>query len=78
MATVYRCNDDEVLDAICYKHYGNSTPATELVLAANPGLADLGPAYAAGTLIFLPDIAEETIRPKIERKIRIFDTSEGY
>lgn len=44
----------DVLDALCLAHYGHNG-ALEAVLAANPGLAALGPIYPAGVEIFLPD-----------------------
>jgi phage tail protein X len=56
MATLYRTRDGDVLDLICWQHYGLQAGAVEVVLDANPGLADLGPIYATGTLITLPDL----------------------
>jgi len=52
----YRTSDGDMLDWICSKHYGRTSGAVETVLAANPGLADLGPVYEAGTLILLPEL----------------------
>lgn len=52
----YRCSDGDMLDDICHRHYGRSSGAVEAVLEANPGLADLGPVYSAGTEIILPDL----------------------
>lgn len=54
MAT-YVTRDGDMLDWICWRHYGRSAAAVEAVLEANPGLADLGPVYAAGLTITLPD-----------------------
>lgn len=56
MATLYRTRDGDVLDLICWLHYGRRDGAAEAVLDANPGLADLGPIYTTGTLITLPDL----------------------
>lgn len=62
----YRTRDLDMLDWICRKHYGRTAGAVEAVLEANPGLAELGPVYAAGVLIQLPELpsasAEKTIR----------------
>ena len=54
--SLWRTTDGDMLDAICRMHYGTErhVPA---VLAANPGLAALGPVYAAGVLITLPVVA---------------------
>lgn len=47
----------EMLDAICAGFYGVNVDAAETVLAANPGLADLGPILPQNTTIMLPTIA---------------------
>ena len=54
--SLWRTTDGDMLDAICRAHYGTErhVPA---VLAANPGLAALGPVYAAGVQITLPVVA---------------------
>jgi len=60
MAQQYKTKDGDMLDWICWRVYGKPTPAgtLELVLNANPGLADKGPVYSAGELITLPDLPE--------------------
>ncbi len=60
MAQQYKTKDGDMLDWICWRVYGKPTPvgAVELVLDANPGLADKGPVYSAGILIVLPDLPE--------------------
>ena len=65
----YRTRDGDVLDWICHKHYGRTDGAVEAVLAANAGLADLGPVYAAGVLIDLPDLPET----RTDSAIRLWD-----
>ncbi len=69
MAQTYRCSDGDMLDAICHRHYGRSTGAVEIVLEANPGLAELGPVFSAGILIRLPELPEA---PPIET-VRLWD-----
>ncbi|MFA5712134.1 tail protein X [Mycolicibacterium sp.] len=54
--TEYVTRDGDMLDWICWRHYGRSADAVEAVLEANPGLAVLGPVYAAGLTIVLPDL----------------------
>lgn len=46
-----------MLDMICYRRYGAAgvNQSVAATLEANPGLADLGPTYAAGVEILLPD-----------------------
>jgi len=58
----YRTKDGDMLDRICWHHYGFESAVTA-VLEANPGLADYGPVLPAGILIRLPDLSKpnETI-----------------
>lgn len=46
----------ETLDAICWRHYGATAGVLEAVIAANPGVADLGAVLPHGTQVELPDI----------------------
>ena len=56
MGRVYTTIQDEMVDAICRKIYGDESGYVELVLEANPGLAALSHRLPAGTRIALPDI----------------------
>lgn len=58
MAAVIASQGDTV-DAICWRYYGRTAGVTELVLVANPGLADLGPIIPHGTPVTLPDAAPQ-------------------
>ncbi|EPG6645808.1 tail protein X [Pseudomonas aeruginosa] len=58
MAAVIASQGDTV-DAICWLYYGRTAGVTELVLEANPGLADLGPIIPHGTQVTLPDAAPQ-------------------
>lgn len=53
---VYRTKDGDMLDAICWTHYGSEAVVPQ-VLEANPGLAEHGAVYPAGVEILLPDLA---------------------
>ena len=55
MAARYRTVDGDVLDAICWRHYGRED-AVPAVLAANPGLAATAPVLPAGIVVELPDL----------------------
>ena len=50
---IYRTQDNDALDAICFQHYAREDQV-EQVLAANPGLAERGPILPAGIRINLP------------------------
>ena len=55
--SVLRSVDGDVLDGVVWQHYGGHVPGTvEAVLAANDGLAALGPVLPPGTRIELPDL----------------------
>ena len=55
MTRIYTA-DGDVLDEICWKHYGRED-AVPAVLRANPGLAAQPPILTAGIVIELPDLA---------------------
>ena len=62
MAAEYRTKDGDMVDHICWKHYGRSSGTVEAVLEANPGLADAGPVLPGGLVVTLPDLdAAETV-----------------
>lgn len=54
--TIYTAQQGDTLDYICWKFYGQQSGAVELVLEANPGLADAGAIIPLGTVIVLPEI----------------------
>ncbi len=66
----YRTRDGDVLDAICAKHYNDTPHRVEDVIAANPGLAALGPVLPSGVIIKLPEI-EDTAQER--PTIRLWD-----
>ncbi|MFV3366563.1 tail protein X [Pseudomonas sp. NY15435] len=54
--TMYRSSNGDVLDQLCYQHYGHLKGCVEAVLNANPGLADEPQPLRAGVLIRMPDL----------------------
>ena len=62
----YVTRDGDRLDKICASHYGAASGFLERVLLANFGLAELGPVYQAGVVIFLPQ-KPAPATPKTER-----------
>ena len=58
--STYRTKQGDVLDAICRELLGDESHAPA-VLATNPGLADLGPVYAAGVTISLPVVSSPVV-----------------
>jgi phage tail protein X len=57
MTDTYLTRQGDMADAIAYARYGYTAGATEALLAANPGLADLGPALPANVTVILPPLA---------------------
>lgn len=58
MSQTYRSQAGDMVDELCWLHYGRTRGTVETVLAANPGLAAYGPVLPAGVLVDLPVIAE--------------------
>lgn len=59
----YQTIDGDVLDAICTEYYGADAFDLTVVYAANMGLARLGPVFAAGILIDLPEATRVSNEP---------------
>ena len=57
MADTIRSRQGDTLDLILHRDRGLGPEALPVVLAANPGLAALGPVLPAGTAIRIPDAA---------------------
>jgi phage tail protein X len=57
MTAQYLSREGDTLDYIAWAQYGTVTPSIlNAVLAANYGLADLGPVLPVGTVVALPEI----------------------
>ncbi|WP_423348843.1 tail protein X [Wolbachia sp. wLmal] len=56
MTIHYLAKENDMLDYICWKHYGFTSGAVEIVLEENPGLAEYGSFLPAGLKIKLPII----------------------
>lgn len=56
MAEQLRTQQNDTVDAVCWRHYGRTAGVVEAVLDANPGLADHGPVLPIGLLITLPEM----------------------
>ncbi|MDN5248401.1 MAG: tail protein X [Wolbachia endosymbiont of Tyrophagus putrescentiae] len=65
MTTYYVTRENEMIDYICWKHYGFSSGAVEVVLEANPGLAEYT-FLPAGLKIKLPNIEKPTQKSKLK------------
>lgn len=70
MATYYT-KDGDMLDWICWKHYGIQSGAVETVLAWNEGLEQYQEKLPAGLLIELPELEVE--EQKIQAPIKLWD-----
>ena len=70
MARRYTAKQGQTVDLICLEHYGRTASVTELVLEANPGLAELGPFPPVGTVIVLPDVE---VRARERELVKLWD-----
>lgn len=68
MSQRYRTKEGDVLDRVCWKHYGAQAGAVEAVLEANTNLAEHGEVLPAGLEIVLPDL----VLPETEKLIRLW------
>ncbi|KAA0948050.1 phage tail protein [Pseudomonas sp. ANT_H14] len=55
MPVAVRTNQNDTVDALCWRHYGRTAGVTEAVLEANPGLADHGPILPQGLAVNMPE-----------------------
>lgn len=64
----YTTKPNDVLDAVCYAHYGVEG-CTETVLSANPGIADYGTHLPEGVVIRLPTL--QTAAPQVAQVAQV-------
>ncbi len=55
----------DTLDLLCLRHYGRTASVVEAVLAANPGLADLGVILPYGLMVNLPDVETQPVKETV-------------
>jgi phage tail protein X len=55
MPVSIRAQQNDTVDALCWRHYGRTAGVTEAVLEANPGLADHGPTLPQGLPVQMPE-----------------------
>ena len=67
---LYRTKQGETVDLICHRHYGIAHLTTEMVMEANPSLAENGLIIAENTLIALPEITQVT---PIKNTLQLWD-----
>jgi len=66
MTIYYLTKEGEMLDLICWKHYGFTDGVVELVLAENLGLAEYGSFLPPGLKIKLPTIQKAVQKSKLK------------
>ena len=55
----------DTLDVICARYYGRTEGVFETVLAANPGLAELGAVLPHGTAVELHELQTSAVREAV-------------
>lgn len=58
--TTYTTVDGDMLDKVCWQHYGRHKGTVEAVLNANRHLAEMPPILPAGVVVTLPDLPEQS------------------
>lgn len=66
MIIYHLAKEGEMLDLICWKHYGFTDGVVELVLAENLGLAEYGSFLPAGLKVKLPTIQKPVQKSKLK------------
>lgn len=69
MSQLYVTRQFDELDEICWRYYGRTQQTVEVVLLANPNLAELMPILPGGVTILLPDLPA----PSTSETVRIWD-----
>ncbi|WP_420864440.1 tail protein X [Zooshikella ganghwensis] len=62
----YRTTQGQTLDEIAWRYYGHTDTVVENILEANPGLAKLPTILPSGTIINLPDIPKQSMKPQVK------------
>lgn len=66
MATkTYVSRQGDTVDLACMKIYARTKDVTEIVLNANPGLADNGAFLPIGTTISMPEVPRHLTQPPL-------------
>lgn len=58
MSTTLIAQQNDTVDAICWRHYGRTEIVVERVLQANPHIVELGPILPLGTRVLMPDVSD--------------------
>ncbi|MCP1116955.1 tail protein X [Robbsia andropogonis] len=65
-----RTQQNDTVDALCWRHYKRTAGVVEAVLNANPGLADHGVFLPMGLLVEMPDMLRRSAHAPL---IQLFD-----
>lgn len=63
---IYVTRAGETADLACHRFYGRTAQVTEAVLAANIGVASLGPILPLGTTLVMPPVPARAARPLVK------------
>lgn len=62
----YTTKAGETVDLACHRYYGRTAQVSEAVLAANRGVAALGPILPVGTVLLMPPAPVSKARPLVK------------
>lgn len=66
MAAQIRTQQNETLDALCWRHYGRTRTVVEAVMQANPGITRHGLVLPQGLLVTMPDLPTAPPKPIVQ------------
>jgi phage tail protein X len=66
---IYKTRQNDVIDWICWRHYGFTSGAVEQVIRANPGIAEYDDFLPEGLLVNLPTVDKQTF----VKQVRLWD-----
>jgi phage tail protein X len=72
LSTRYITRAGDMLDLICWRHYGFHAGTAEAALAANYGLSQRPPVLPGGLTIILPDLPQPRATPLA---VRLWDAT---
>jgi phage tail protein X len=67
LSTLYTTRAGDMLDLICWRHYGFHAGTAEAVLSVNYGLSGRPPVLPPGLTIILPDLLQPHATPPAVR-----------
>jgi phage tail protein X len=66
VSVIVIARQNDTLDLLCWRHFGQTAAVTEIALELNPGIAALGEVLPEGLSVTLPDAAPARETKRVE------------